>query len=74
MLEKFHQKISIGGESFNKGLYGNSMLYIPFRNNQINIFVSNRKTENETSSIGELDNTQSNIDNYNLSFTNYRKK
>ena len=70
---KFHQKISIGGESFNEGLYANSMSYIPFRNNQINIFVSNRKTENETSSIGELDNTQSNIDNYKLSFTNYRK-
>ena len=24
-VDKFHQKISIGGESFNKGLYGNSI-------------------------------------------------
>ena len=71
-VEKFHQRISVGGESFNSGIYGNVMLYVPHKNNQVNIFLSSKKTDNEISSIGELDNTQSNTSNYKCSFTNYR--
>lgn len=72
-VDKFHQKISMGRESYNRGFYGNLMIYVPFKNNQINMFLSNKKTDNEISSIGELDNTQSNTSNYKWSFTSYKK-
>ena len=72
-VDKLYQRISLGRESYNNGIYGNIMLYAPFKNNQINIFLSNRKTDDETSSIGILDNTESNTSNYKASFTNYMK-
>ena len=72
-VEKIQQKFSFGGERFNKGLHGDAMFYVPFKNNQINIFLSNRKTDNEKSSIQLLDNTQSNTFNYKLGFTHYLK-
>ena len=73
-VDNFHQKYSIGGESFNGGLYGNMMLYIPIANNQINLFASDKNTSNEISPVGELDNTQSHVTNYKLKFTNYNKR
>ena len=72
-VDRFYQKILLGGESYNNGIYGNIMFYVPFNNNQVNIFLSNRNTDNETTSIGELANTQSNVLNYKFGFTNYQK-
>ena len=74
-VNKIYQRYLIGGESFNNGIYGNMMFYIPIlQNNQINLFISNKNTKNEISSIGELDNTQSNIVNYKMKITNYNDK
>jgi iron complex outermembrane receptor protein len=69
--DRIYQRYLLGSESFNNAFYGNLMLYIPFKNNQINFFSSNKKTENETSSIGELENTKSQISNYKYRLTNY---
>ena len=71
--DTFLRKLFIGGESFNKGIYGNMMLYIPIKNNQINILVSNRDTKNQSSPIRELENTYSETSNYKLGFTKYNK-
>ena len=70
-LDKFHQRYLIGSESFNDALYGNLMLYLPIKNNQLNLFISNRLTGNDTSPIGELKNTESKTTNYKIGFTNY---
>ena len=72
--DKIFKKLIIGGESFNKGIYGNMMFYIPVKDNQINISLSNRDTKNQTSPIGELENTYSTTSNYKLGFTKYNKK
>ena len=72
-VQKFHTKFVLGGESFNKGLYGNLMFYIPVKNNQLNLMINNRNTQNQTSPIGELDNTHSRTSNYKLGFTKYNK-
>ena len=72
--DKIFKKLIIGGESFNKGIYGNMMFYIPVKDNQINISLSNRGTKNQTSPIGELENTYSTTSNYKLGFTKYNKK
>ena len=72
-VNKFYKKIMLGAESFNSGVYGNLALYIPIRNNQINITINNRLTNNQTSPIGELDNTGSKTSNYKLGFTRYIK-
>jgi len=71
--KKFHQKYFLGKESFNNSLYGNIMIYAPIGENQINLLASNRNTQNETSPIGELDNTSSHIDNFKIGFTHYYK-
>tara|TARA_Y100001936_G_scaffold111577_1_gene109712 strand:+ start:4302 stop:6542 length:2241 start_codon:yes stop_codon:yes gene_type:complete len=71
--DKFLKRFFVGGESFNKGLYGNVLLYIPIKNNQINIFLSNRGTKNQSTPIGELENTYSETSNYQLGFTRYTK-
>ena len=68
-----YTKINLGGESFNKGIYGNLLLYIPFKNNQLNLSFNNRNTQNQTSPIGELENTQSKTANYKLGYTKYNK-
>ena len=73
-VEKFHQKYVIGNESFNSSLYGNMMLYAPLGNNQINLLFSRKDSENETTSFGELGNTQTHLDNYKIGFTHYNKK
>ena len=70
-FNKFHHRYLIGSESFNNGIYGNIMLYLPIKDSQINIFASNRKTEDETSSVGVLENTKSNMTNYKLGLTTY---
>ena len=71
-MNSIRQRYLIGGESFNNGFYGNVMLYIPvFKNNQINLFVSNNDADNEVSSIGELANTESSISNYKFKLTHY---
>ena len=72
-VDKFYQKAFVGSESFNNSLYGNLMFYIPFAKNQINLLMSDRKTKNETSPIGELNNTGSNIYNYKIGATHYYK-
>ena len=72
--DKVLRKIFFGGESFNKGIYGNIGLYVPVKNSQINILLSNRKTGNQTSPIGELENTYSQTSNYKLGLTKYNKK
>ena len=71
-VDKMVSKISLGGESFNKSLHGNIILYIPFKNNQINLSASNIVTENQSTPIGELENTYSKTSNYKLGFTKYR--
>ena len=73
-VDKIYQRYFIGNESYNNGIYGNVMLYIPLLNNQLNFFISDRKTDNEITAIGELNNTQSHIANYKFGFTNYNKK
>ena len=72
-VNKLYQKYLFGTESFNNAVYGNIMFYIPIKNNQINLFFSNRNTDNESSPIGELDNTKSNTTNYKIGYTNYNK-
>jgi len=72
-VDKLYKKILLGGESFNKGLYGNMMLYIPVRNSQVNILVNKRTTGNQTSPIGELENTGSETSNYKLGITKYNE-
>ena len=73
-VDKIYQRYFIGSESYNNGIYGNAMLYIPLLNNQLNFFVSDRKTDNELTAIGELNNTESHLANYKFGFTNYNKK
>ena len=72
-VDKFYKSLKFGGESFNKGIYGNLMFFIPLKNNQINIYFNNRETGNQTSPIGTLINTYSNTSNYKIGFTNYQK-
>jgi len=72
-VQKFHTKLVMGGETFNKGIYGNIIFYIPMKKNQINIMINNRNTQNQTSPIGKLDNTYSRTSNYKLGFTKYNK-
>ena len=72
-VEKFYKNLMFGGESFNKGIYGNIMLYIPWKNNQINLIANNRSTSNQTSPTRELDNTYSETSNYKVGFTKYNK-
>ena len=70
-VKKFFQKYLIGNESYNNGIYGNMMLYIPIWNNQLNLYLSDRKTDNESTPIRELENTQSQTKNYKIGFNNY---
>jgi|TARA_Y100000031_G_scaffold142935_1_gene172954 iron complex outermembrane receptor protein len=72
-VEKFHTKLILGGESYNKGIYGNMMLYVPIKNSQINVSLSNRATKNQSSPIGTLENTYSENQNLKIGFTHYRK-
>jgi iron complex outermembrane receptor protein len=72
-VKKMHTKFLLGGESFNKGIYGNLMFYIPVKNNQLNLMINNTNTQNQTSPIGKLDNTYSRTSNYKLGFTKYNK-
>jgi len=71
--DKIYQRYLIGGESFNNNIYGNLAFYIPIKNNQINLFVSDKNTKNEVTPIGELDNTESYIQNYKVRLINYGK-
>ncbi len=72
-VNKVYKKIILGGESFNNGLYGNIMLHIPIKNNQLNISINNRNTNNQISPIGVLENTFSETLNHRLGFTSYGK-
>ena len=72
-VEKFKTKLLLGGESFNKGIYGNLMFYIPIKNNQLNVMINNRNTNDQTSPIGTIENTFSKTSNYKLGFTKYNK-
>ena len=46
---------------------------MPIKNNQLNIYLNNRQTDNQTSPIGTLVNTHSMTSNYKIGFTNYQK-
>ncbi len=70
-FEKIQSKVTLGGESFNQSFYGNMILYIPTENNQFNISINKRNTQNQTSPIGEMENTESNLTNYKLGITRY---
>ena len=70
-VDKLFKKILMGGESFNKGVYGNLILYIPIKSNQINILLSNKEADNQSTPIGTLDNTYSKQSNYKVGFTRY---
>ena len=72
-VEKLLKKFLFGGESFNESIYGNMMLYIPIKNSQVNILVSNRNAGNQSSPIGELENTYSEASNFKLGFTKYNR-
>ena len=73
-VDEFYKNLTLGGESFNKGMYGNLILYIPWQNRyQINFITNNRNSGNQTSPIKELDNTYSKTSNHKLSFTEYNK-
>ena len=65
-FDKFMKQFLIGGDSFNDGVYGNMMLYIPIKNTQLNLFLSNRDTKNQNSPEKELANTESNTSIYKL--------
>ena len=71
--DKFFKKFLFGGESFDESIYGNMMFYIPINNNQINILLSNKDTKNQSSPIGELENTYSETSSYKIGFTKYDK-
>ena len=72
-VDKFQKKLTFGGESFNRGIYGNLVFYIPTQNNQINVSINNRNSENQTSPLNTLQNTNSNTSNYKLGITKYNK-
>ena len=72
-FKNFKTKLLLGGESFNKGIYGNLMLYLPIKNNQLNVMINNRNTNDQTSPIGTIENTFSKTSNYKLGFTKYNK-
>ena len=78
-VDKFSTKFIFGSESYNRnnfslynqGLYGNLLFYIPIKNNQLNLSINNRTTQNQTSPIGMLENTDSKTQNYKIGFTHY---
>ena len=72
-VEKFYKNFAFGGESFNNGIYGNLMFYIPVKNNQMNVTLNKRKTSDQDSPIGTLENTYSENQNFKIGFTHYRK-
>ena len=72
-VDKLYKKILVGGESFNKGFYSNLMVYVPIKTSQVNILLNKRTTGNQTSPIGELDNTGSETYNYKLGITKYNE-
>ena len=72
-VDKFYRNFTFGGETYNKGLHSNLMFYIPHNNNQFNILINNRNTNNQTSPIGTLENTYSNTSNLKLSYSKYNK-
>ena len=75
-VDKFSSKITLGSEFFSRGvggLYGSYLFYVPFKNNQLNLSFNNRKYDNQSSPIGILENTDSVMDSYKISLTNYMK-
>ena len=72
-VDKFYRNFTFGGETYNKGLHSNLLFYIPHNNNQFNISINNRNTNNQTSPIGTLENTYSNTSNLKLSYSKYNK-
>ncbi len=72
-VNKFRSKFTLGGESFNSGLYGSTILYIPYKKFQINLITNRSKTSNQTSPNLILDNTFSDNHNHKVGFTKYDK-
>ena len=72
-VDRPYAKFLIGDESFNKSRYWNTMFYLPIEDAQLNTYLSNRKTNNQTSPIGVLENTESYTTNHKVGFTIYNK-
>ena len=72
-VDKFYKNFMFGGASYNKGIYSNLIFYIPYKNNQFNISINNRNTDNQTSPVGTLENTYSKTENLKLSYSKYNE-
>ena len=72
-VDKFYKNFMLGGASYNKGIYSNLLFYIPYKNNQFNISINNRNTDNQTSPVGTLENTYSKTENLKLSYSKYNE-
>ena len=72
-VDKFYKNFMFGGASYNKGIYNNLIFYIPYKNNQFNISINNRNTDNQTSPVGTLENTYSKTENLKLSYSKYNE-
>jgi len=70
-FNNFTTKINLGYQSFNNSTYGNVFFYIPIKDNQINLSLNERRTKSQTSPIGKLRNTNSEISNYKLGYIKY---
>ncbi len=70
-VDRPYTKWFVGSESFNNSDYWNMMFYLPIEDAQLNMLLSNRNTNNQTSPIGELENTGSETSNFKLGFTIY---
>ena len=70
-VDRPYTKWFVGDESFNNSDYWNMMFYLPIEDAQLNMLLSNRNTNNQTSPIGELENTGSETSNFKLGFTIY---
>tara|TARA_B110000116_G_scaffold107718_1_gene93568 strand:- start:655 stop:2895 length:2241 start_codon:yes stop_codon:yes gene_type:complete len=73
-VDKFYRNFVIGGESYNKGLNGKIMFYIPFKNNQFNFSLNSKNASNQSSPIGTLENTYFEASNLKFSYTKYNER
>ena len=78
-VDKFSTKFVFGSESsnssnfslFNQGSFQNVLLYFPGKNSQLNLSLNSRTTENQTSPIGTLKNTNSKTESFKFGLTLY---
>ena len=72
-VDKFLTNLTIGGESYNQSIFGNVFLYIPIKQNQLNLSFNNIDANNQTTPIGTLENTEYIISSNKIGFTKYLK-